>query len=157
MCPSGRHIYPRTAVKRYEHENNIHGMMWQTQFPDINIIDNCWLRVFSTLQNRAREITYRSHLFEAILDILLTSIPRHIMGFIISICQLSKRDNSYLTAAILGNILNTMLQLVLAMIWVWIYSKNNCSSLTNSLSSTFLTLMIKSKINYKIQSSFICL
>ena len=44
-------------VERYEHDNNIHGMVWSAQSPDINVIENCWLRIKRTLQYRAGGIT----------------------------------------------------------------------------------------------------
>jgi hypothetical protein len=34
-----------------------HGMVWPAQSPDINVIENCWLRIKRTLQYRAGGIT----------------------------------------------------------------------------------------------------
>ena len=44
-------------VERYKHDNNIHGMVWPAQSPDINVIENCWLRIKRTLQYRAGGFT----------------------------------------------------------------------------------------------------
>jgi hypothetical protein len=32
-------------VERYKHDNNIHGMVWPAQSPDINVIEKCWLKI----------------------------------------------------------------------------------------------------------------
>jgi hypothetical protein len=50
-------VHRARIVERYEHDNNIHGMVWSAQSPDINVIENCWLRIKRTLQYRAGGIT----------------------------------------------------------------------------------------------------
>jgi hypothetical protein len=51
------HTHRARIVERYKHDNNIHGMVWPAQSPDINVIENCWLRIKRTLQYRAGGIT----------------------------------------------------------------------------------------------------
>lgn len=62
-------VHRARIVERYKHENNIHGMVWPAQSPDINIIENCWLRIKRTLQIRVMRITKPQELFDAIFDI----------------------------------------------------------------------------------------
>jgi hypothetical protein len=88
-------------VERYKHDNNIHGMVWPAQSPDINVIENCWLRIKRTLQYRAGGITNSGQLFDAILNIwqnfnveyvqnLYQSIPRRVLACIRSKGHLTK-------------------------------------------------------------------
>jgi hypothetical protein len=88
-------------VERYKHDNNIHGMVWPAQSPDINVIENCWLRIKRTLQYRAGGITNSGQLFDTILDIwqnftveyvqnLYQSIPRRVLACIRSKGHITK-------------------------------------------------------------------
>jgi hypothetical protein len=45
-------VHRARIVERYQykHDNNIHGMVWPAQSSDINVIENCWLRIKRTLQ-----------------------------------------------------------------------------------------------------------
>jgi hypothetical protein len=83
-------------------EENIHGMTWPAQSPDLNIIENLWLRIKRSLQNAAGNINTPQELFTAIQDIWMnftvdyikniytcTSIPRGILAVI--------RSKGYLT------------------------------------------------------------
>ena len=75
-------------LKRY---NDIHGMTWPAQSPDLNINENVWLRIKRSVQNVAGSINTPRELFTAIRDIwmkfsvdyiqnLYTSIPRRIQA-----------------------------------------------------------------------------
>ena len=94
-------VHRARVVERYKHENNIRGMIWPAQSPDINIIENCWLRVKRDLQNRTGEIANPDQLFEAILGIwqnfsveyirnLYQSLPRRVLACIRSKGHLTK-------------------------------------------------------------------
>ena len=50
-------VHRARIVERYKHDNSIHGMVWPAQSPDINVIENFWLRIKRTLQYRAGGIT----------------------------------------------------------------------------------------------------
>jgi hypothetical protein len=62
-------VHRARIVERYKHDNSIHGMVWPAQSPDINVIENCWLRIKRALQYRAGGSTNSGQLFDAILDI----------------------------------------------------------------------------------------
>lgn len=94
-------VHRARIVERYKHDNNIHGMVWPAQSPDINIIENCWLKIKRTLQLRAPVISNSTQLFDAILDIwqdfavdyvqnLYNSIPKRILACIRSKGHLTK-------------------------------------------------------------------
>ena len=85
----------------YKQNNNIPSITWPAQSPDINIIENIWLKIKRLLQNTARNITTRDELFNAILHIwqniapeyvrnLYLSIPRRIQAVVRSKGQLTK-------------------------------------------------------------------
>ena len=38
-------VHRARIVERNKHDNNIHGMVWPAQSLDINVIENCWLRM----------------------------------------------------------------------------------------------------------------
>jgi hypothetical protein len=68
-------------------------MTWPAQSPDVNIIENVWLRIKRSLQNATGNINTPQELFTAIHDIwmnftvdyiqnLYTSIPRRILAVI---------------------------------------------------------------------------
>ena len=94
-------VHRARIVERYKHDNNIHGMVWPAQSPDINVIENCCLRIKRTLHYRAGGITNSGQLFDTILDIwqnftveyvlnLYQSIPRRVLACIRSKGHITK-------------------------------------------------------------------
>jgi hypothetical protein len=81
-------------IEEFKRDNDIHGMTWPAQSPNLNIIENVWLRIKRSLQNAAGNINTPEELFTAIQDIwmnftvdyiqnLYTSIPRRILAVIL--------------------------------------------------------------------------
>jgi hypothetical protein len=79
----------------------MHGMVRPVQSSDINITENCWLKVKTILQNRAGEITNPSLLLEGILDIWMNFSLEYTQNLYNMACISNvrfphpKRDNSY--------------------------------------------------------------
>lgn len=85
----------------YKLGNNISAIVWPAQSPDINIIENMWLRIKRTLQNRQQNIMTPEELFAVVSDIwtsfdqnyvrtLYDSIPRRLLVVIKSKGHLNK-------------------------------------------------------------------
>jgi transposase len=80
-------VHRTRILEEFKRDSGIHGMTWPAQSPDLNIIENVWLRIKRLLQNAAGNINTPQELFIAIQDIwmnftvdyiqnLYTSIPR---------------------------------------------------------------------------------
>jgi hypothetical protein len=93
-------VHRARIIEEFKRDNDIHGKTWTAQSPDLNIIENLWLRIKSSLQNTAGNINTPQELFTVIQDIwmsftvdyiqnLYISIPRRILAVI--------RSKGYLT------------------------------------------------------------
>lgn len=94
-------VHRAHITRDYKLENNIPTIVWPAQSPDINIIENLWLRIKRTLQNRQQNITTPEELFAVVSDIwtsfdqnyvrtLYDSIPRRLLAVIKSKGHLTK-------------------------------------------------------------------
>jgi hypothetical protein len=84
----------------YKQNNNIPCITWPAQSPDINIIENIWLKIKRVLQNTARNITTPDELFNGILDIWQNIAPEYVRNLYLSIprrIQAVVRSNGQLT------------------------------------------------------------
>lgn len=86
-------VHRARIIEEFKRENDIHGMTWPAQSPDLNIIENVWLRIKRSLQRTAQNINNPQELFAAIEAIwveltvdyirnLYNSIPRRILAVI---------------------------------------------------------------------------
>ena len=62
-------VHHARVVERYKHQNNIRGMIWPAQSPDINIIENCGHLVKRDVLHRTGDIDDPDQLFIAIFGI----------------------------------------------------------------------------------------
>lgn len=69
-------VHRAHITRDYKLGNNISAIVWPAQSPDINIIENVWLRIKRTLQNRQQNITTPEELFAVVSDIW-TSIDQN--------------------------------------------------------------------------------
>jgi hypothetical protein len=60
--------------------NDIHGKTWTAQSPDLNIIENLWVRIKSSLQNTAGNINTPQELFTVIQDIWMSFTVNYIQN-----------------------------------------------------------------------------
>ena len=93
-------VHRARIVERYKHDNNIHGMAWPAQSLDINVIENCWLRIKRTLQYRAGGITNSGQLFDTILDIWQNFTVEYVQNLYQSISRrvlACKRSKGHIT------------------------------------------------------------
>jgi hypothetical protein len=68
----------------------MHGMTWPAQSPNLNIIENLWLRIKRSLQNAAGNINTPQELFTAIQDIWMSFTVDYIQNLYTSIpCRMS--------------------------------------------------------------------
>ena len=93
-------IHRARSVQEYKLQNNIYSMVWPAQSPDLNIIENVWLRLKRELKNGNNIITSKNELEMAIrrvwpnipvnyIQSLYRSIPRRI--------QRVSRSKGYIT------------------------------------------------------------
>ena len=62
-------VHRARIIEEFKRDNDIHGMTWPAHCPDLNIIENLWLRIKRSLQNAAENINTPQELFTAIHDI----------------------------------------------------------------------------------------
>ncbi|XP_062577143.1 uncharacterized protein LOC134239020 [Saccostrea cucullata] len=94
-------VHRAHITRDYKLENNIPTIVWPAQSPDINIIENLWLRIKRILQNRQQNVTTPEELVAVVSDIwisfdqnyirtLYDSIPRRLLAVIKSKGHLTK-------------------------------------------------------------------
>ena len=71
-------VHRARSTKNYIQQNSIPTTRWPAQSPDINIIENLWLRIKRSLQNRAANVRTPEELFAAITDIWTSFEPDYI-------------------------------------------------------------------------------
>ena len=71
-------VYRARSVQNYKIQNNINGMSWLAQSPDVNIIENCWLLLKNSLQKQLYHVHVHNvtNIVCEIMDIWQT-IPLH--------------------------------------------------------------------------------
>lgn len=84
----------------YKVKNNIPSITWPAQSPDINIIENIWLKIKRSLQSMTRDITTQDELFYVLLDIWQNIAPEYVKNLYLSIpsrIQAVVRSKGHLT------------------------------------------------------------
>lgn len=56
-------VHRARIIEEYKRDNNINCLTWPAQSPDLNVIENIWLRIKRELQNTARNIRTPDELF----------------------------------------------------------------------------------------------
>ncbi|CAC5409088.1 unnamed protein product [Mytilus coruscus] len=67
-------VHRANSVKIYMQQNQLHGMEWPAQSPDLNIIENMWRKIKLELQKQPHIITTKAQMETAIRNIW-TNIP----------------------------------------------------------------------------------
>ena len=65
-----RPVHRSKQPNTWKERNNINSLPWQSQSPDINIIENLWRKIKCSLEKRLDEITNRADLICVVKDIL---------------------------------------------------------------------------------------
>ena len=63
------HIHRANDVKAYKEENHIHCLEWRAELPDLNVIENVWLKLNIRLQQRVEVLNTADELSAAMKDI----------------------------------------------------------------------------------------
>ena len=51
-------VHRARIIEEFKRDNDIHGMKWSAQFPDLNIIENLWLRIKTSLHKYSSRTVY---------------------------------------------------------------------------------------------------
>jgi len=80
-CP----VHKSRFTMQWKRENEIPCLMWPSQSPDINIIENVWRKLKSTLNRRAQDIHSKAELIDAVKAIWSELSPTYIQSLYHSI------------------------------------------------------------------------
>ena len=78
-------VHRARIVHAYRQQNNIHGLVWPAQSPDLNIIENVWLKLKRELQKRSSNIDNVVDLERAIRQVWFAIDPAYIQSLYRSI------------------------------------------------------------------------
>lgn len=93
-------VHRARITREFKVYNNIPSITWPAQSPDINIIENIWLKIKRSLQSMARDITTQDELFNVKLDIWQNIAPEYVKNLYLSIprrIQAVVRSKGHLT------------------------------------------------------------
>ena len=85
-------IHRANDVKNYKEENHINCLEWPAQSPDLNVIENVWLKLKIGLQQRVEALNTADELSEAIKDIWENLSVDYIQGLYHSIPKRLRKD-----------------------------------------------------------------
>ena len=88
-------VHTSRETTQWKQENQIPGMTWPPQSPDINIIENVWKTLKLKLQRRVTDIKTRQDLIDHVLEIWRSLSPTYIKSLY---QQLPKRIRAVLVA-----------------------------------------------------------